>query len=244
MDMKKLAIFDLDGTLFRWQLYHELVFELKNRGVFSEETASKLDTALVDWQAKKRSWREYEREVIDALELHLAILEVEMFDDVAQTIVQRSGHKIYNYTKKLLDRLKHDGYYLLAISGSQQEIAEAFAKQYGFDDCIGALYERKDGGFTGQIIRRVPGRKHDIIAEFLADNPDITLDKSVAIGDSEGDISMLDMVERPIAFNPSAQLLDMAFEKNWEIVIERKSLAYTLKKGPDGSHVLAHTDRF
>jgi FMN phosphatase YigB (HAD superfamily) len=32
---KKLAIFDIDGTLFRWQLYHELIYRLKDQGYFS-----------------------------------------------------------------------------------------------------------------------------------------------------------------------------------------------------------------
>lgn len=241
---QKVAFFDLDGTFFRWQLYLELVFELKERDVFDAETATKLNESFVAWQGKKRPWRDFEITTIQAFESVLTNLTTDTFDDAAQAVVSRSGHRIYNYTKKLLDTLKLKGYYTLAISGSHQEIAGLFAEKYGFDECIGAIYERQDTRFTGNISRFVPGRKHEIIEEFLSVNPDKTLKGSVAIGDSEGDISMLEMVDRPIAFNPSADLLEEAKRRGWEIVIERKSLAYTLKKGDDGPYVLAQTDHF
>lgn len=237
----RLAIFDLDGTLFRWQLYHELVFELKNRDVFSPNTATELDNALIGWQARRLKWHDYEMKVVRALEPAIAALTPEFFEDAAHAVVERSGHKIYNYTKRLLDELKADGYYCLAISGSQQEIAEAFAEQYGFDACIGALYERQNGRFTGTIERYVPGRKHEIIREFLTKHPDLTLDGSVAIGDSGGDISMLEMVERAIAFNPSDDLLGVAQAHGWDVVIERKNVVYIMRKGSNGAYLLADT---
>lgn len=239
---QRIAFFDLDGTFFRWQLYHELAFELKDRGIFSRETALQLDEALIAWQSKQKPWREYELKVIEALEPSIELLETNLFEEAARSVVLRSGHKIYHYSKKLLDELRQKDYFTLAISGSQQEVAEIFAKKYGFDACIGALYERIDGRFTGGVTRRVPGRKHEIITEFLKENPSITLEGSIAIGDSGGDISMLKMAERPIAFNPSPELFEEALRHKWEIVIERKNIAYTLEEGENGSRILAKTD--
>lgn len=241
---QKVAFFDLDGTFFRWQLYHELVFELKDRNVFDHQTAHHLEAALVAWQSKQLSWHDYEMKVIKALEPALESLETHLYEKAAEAVISRSGHKIYNYTNRLLNTLKQEGYYTLAISGSQQEIAEAFAQKYGFDECIGALYERKDGKFTGSVVRYVPGRKHEIIQEFLGSHPELTLENSVAVGDSEGDSSMLEMVSRPIAFNPSSGLFKQAEHAGWEIVIERKNMAYTLKKDDNGHLVLAKTDIF
>lgn len=242
--MKKLAIFDIDGTLFRWQLYHELVFELKDEGIFDVATAEKLDTALYEWQAKKRNWYDYEMEIVYAFEPVIKTLDPAIYEDVVKRVISKSGHKTYAYTMRLLEKLRQDGYFMLAISGSQQEVAGAFAKQLGFDDCIGALYERGDNGFTGEIVRRVPGRKHEIIKEYLRENPDLILDGSVAVGDSDGDISMLEMVTHPIAFNPSPELLSVAQEKGWDIVVERKNVAYIIKRNSDGLFVLEKTDRF
>ena len=242
---QKLACFDLDGTFFRWQLYHELVFELKDTAkVFNDETAAALDQALIAWQSKQQTWRDYEMQVVSAFEPIVGSLDPAIFDRSAAAVVSRSGHKVYNYTKNLLDRLKQEDYFTLAISGSQQEIIEPFTEQYGFDACIGALYERVDGRFTGTVARYVPGRKHEIINDFLQAHPTITLDGSVAVGDSEGDISMLEMVEHPIAFNPSSGLLDTATSRGWEVVIERKNIAYTLAKDNNGQYLLEKTDSF
>jgi HAD superfamily phosphoserine phosphatase-like hydrolase len=242
--MKKLAVFDIDGTLFRWQLFHELVFELKSRGFFSAAEAEALDTALLSWQAKHVSWRDYEGLVIKTIDANLQIITPSDLEAAAQAVVQRSGHKIYNYTARLLRQLHTDGYHTLALSASQQEVADQFAARYEFDDCIAATYERtSDGKYTGIKSRIVHGRKHELIEEFLNQHPEVTLDGSVAVGDSDGDISMLELATVPIAFNPSEDLLKQAIEHGWKIVIERKNIAYTLESH-DGSVVLAQTDSF
>ncbi len=241
---QKIAFFDLDGTLFRWQLYHELVFELKNQGVFDHEVAESLDQALIDWQAKRGTWNGYESEVINAFQAVLPSLKPSQFDNAVQIVAGRSGHKIYNYTKQLLDSLKGADYYTLAISGSQQEIAATFARQYGFDDCIATVYERNNGRFTGNITRFTPDKKHQLINEFLKTHPNIILQGSIAIGDSESDISMLEMVDRPIAFNPSEKLLSEALNQGWEIVIERKNIAYTLQMSDNNRFELTKTKAF
>ena len=241
---QKVAFFDLDGTLFRWQLFHELVFELKALGVFDDDTARELDDSLIKWQGKAVSWNEYETVLMTGLKKHLVGMSVTTFEKAAKNVVSRSGHKIYNYTKRLADALKADGYFLLAVTGSYQEVAEPFARQYGFDDCIGALLPRENGIFTApDSARKVYGQKAERIQEYFADE-DFTLKDSLAIGDSEGDVDMLRLAERAIAFNPSQELLDIATEEGWDIVIERKNLAYTLEKGSDGSYILAKTDRF
>lgn len=241
--MKPVALFDLDGTLFRWQLFHELVFELKNQGVFDAETAESLESALVKWQGKEFDWAEYETILIEGMKKHLTGMPVDVFEAAAVAVVDHSGHKIYNYTRRLAVELKEKGYFLLAVTGSYQEIAEPFARRYGFDDCIGALLPREHGVFTApDSVRVVFGQKEARIREYL-EGKDLTLEGSVAVGDSGGDISMLELATTPIAFNPSEELLEIAMERGWQVVIERKNIAYSLR--PDnGLYVLETTDRF
>jgi HAD superfamily hydrolase (TIGR01490 family) len=241
---QRIAFFDLDGTLFRWQLFHEIVFELKDSKQFDDETADELDEALIKWQGKEFDWTTYENLLINGLKKHLPGMSVEIFEAAARKVVDRSGHKIYNYTRHLADSLKDDGYFLLAVTGSYQEIAEPFALRYGFDDCIGAVLARENGIFTtGNSSRVVYGQKAERIREFM-ETGDYTLKGSVAVGDSGGDLGMLELVERPIAFNPSEDLLEIALKNDWEIVIERKNIAYQLQKDSDGHVVLAKTDRY
>lgn len=238
----KFAAFDIDGTLFRWQLFHELVFTLKGMGCFDDETSKGLDEAFLAWRSWKMPFDEYEMYVVRAIENNLASLPPTGFDRAAHTIVKKSGHKVYKYTRDLIATLKDEGYHLIAISGSQQEIIEPFAELYGFDGCIGALYERKDGMFTGDKIRHVPGNKATLLREYVASHG-LSFSGSIAVGDSAGDIAMLEIVEQPVAFNPAHNLMEHARAQGWKIVIERKNVAYELGKGQDGLYLLEKTDR-
>jgi phosphoserine phosphatase len=40
---QKFAVFDIDGTLFRWQLFHELVAELGNQDLFPKDVATTVE---------------------------------------------------------------------------------------------------------------------------------------------------------------------------------------------------------
>lgn len=238
---RKLAIFDLDGTVYRWQLYHELVFTLKDKEMFSPEAADQLDTAYDAWKNRQTSFDNYERQVIDTLVGSMTRIPPHVFDEAAQEVSERSGRKTYRYTLELMRKLKEDGYFLLAVSGSQQEVAELFARKFNFDDCIGSLYERDGNQFTGNIVRFIPGNKDIYIKEY-ADTHGFTLDDSVAVGDTGGDISMLDLVDHPIAFNPNGELLKVAQERGWKIVVERKNVALTLETDEHGHTSLTSTD--
>jgi phosphoserine phosphatase len=83
------------------------------------------------------------------------------------------------------------------------------------------------------------GRKAVILQELVNEHG-FSLEGSVAIGDSDGDIELLSAVEKPIAFNPSEGLFEHAKTAGWPIVIERKNIAYHLER-KDDALVLAKT---
>ena len=80
-------------------------------------------------------------------------------------------------------------------------------------------------------------RQPDKIRELMSTHHAILAD-SIAVGDSEGDIPMLEMVEQPIAFNPTKELFEHAREAGWKVVVERKNVVYQLEPG-HGSFLLA-----
>lgn len=235
---RPLAVFDIDGTLFRWQLYYEVVLRFLDEGLITEPDATKVRAAYTQWQSRVGTFHDFEMIAISALDNHLVSIDMKAFERTVSAVLADSSHRVYSYSRNLAKQLKDEGYFLLAISGSMQEIAEPFAKQYGFDECLGWLYERSSGAFTGKTIRRTVGNKAQLLNEYVNANG-FTLEKSLAIGDSGGDIDMLGLVERPIAFNPSEELLDEAAKQGWEIVVERKNIAYSLQKGTDGTYLLA-----
>ena len=216
-----VAIFDIDGTFFRWQLFHELVFQLKDMGCFSEKISKKLDDTFLNWQALKASWAEYEDQVVTAIEESIKSINPKQVEEAAQKIIDKSGHEVYAFTAQLAQKLKKDGYFLLAITGSQQEVAELFAKKHGFDDCIGLVHERENEQYTGKYARFVVNNKLSLAKEYITEHS-------------------LSLVTHPIAFNPSKELLNEAQLRKWPIIIERKNIMYRLEMDQNG-YKLAET---
>ena len=243
MTKQKLAIFDLDGTLFRWQLYHELVYALKDKGCFPPEVADKLDEAFLGWTSRHTSFHDYEMQMLTLFLDQLRTVPTHVFDETAREIVKSSGHKVYRYTLELLKTLQKQGYFVMALSGSQQEVVGHFAELYGFDAWIGSLYERGEEYFTGNTLRHVPSSKAQLITAY-ADEHGFDLDGALAIGDSGSDVSLLELVGHPIAFNPAGDLLTAARERQWQIVVERKNIAYSMRVNDDGELVVTDTTAY
>lgn len=226
---KKLAVFDIDGTLFRWQLFHELVAELGRQQLFPKEVVESIEEKFFEWRALKATWADYEEKVVHAIQTYIVQIPPEKLNECAQIVVNQSGHKVYNYTSNLVNKLKNERYFLLALTGSQQEIAELFARKHGFDECIGSLMKKDgNGNFTTEYERFVVGNKSKILQEFAMNNDFDLSNDSYGIGDSAGDAEILQNVTNPIVFNPDEGLLKIAQAKGWPVVIERKNIAYTM----------------
>lgn len=239
--MKKMALFDIDGTVFRWQLFFSVVFVLKDWGAFDEATANSIDDNFRSWQARELAWDSFKDIVVNALLDNITSIDVATYEKACQHVMETEGHKVYAYTTKLIRELKAEDYDVIAITGSAQNIAQPFADRYGFTRCIGEKYIEKDGKFTGEI-EYVFDRKDKIIHD-LVEKEGYTFEGSVAIGDSGSDVVMLELAERPIAFNPDGKLLDISLERGWEVVVERKNIAYHLTKDEHGHIVLAQADK-
>lgn len=238
--MKKFAVFDIDGTLYRWQLFHSLVQELTDLRVI--QGYGLLNDAWHEWRGNRASFEKYEATLMnDVLLKSLPGMKTDVFEAACVAVVESTGHKVHRYTLKLLNDMKAQGYTIIAISGSQQELIGRFCALYDFDVAIGAVYERNGDVFTGKVSRPTYGHKAEILNSLVKEHNLTWLD-SLAIGDTKSDIDVLKLVEKPIAFYPTIELLEEAKNNSWPIVIERKNLAYHLKAEPNGSIVLAKTD--
>ncbi|MEK9196460.1 MAG: HAD family phosphatase [Patescibacteria group bacterium] len=224
---RKFAVFDIDGTLIRWQLYHAVVDKLASGGYLGERAKDKLHQARMIWKNREHSeaFADYEAVLIDVFESALTTLEPKQFDDMVDDVIDQYKDQVYTYTRNLLHDLKSKGYFLLAISGSHQELVEKLAKYYGFDDWAGTKYERGKS-FSGEKFI-ASHNKQSLLKQMIKEH-DLTLENSYAVGDSTSDAEMLEIIENPIAFNPNQTLLDIAKSKKWPIVLERKNVVYRL----------------
>lgn len=228
MNERKFAVFDFDGTLIRWQLYHAIVDELVKEKLVDKKSYQSVKDARHRWKirASENAFREYEMELVNCYQQALPNILPKQLDKAVEKVFDEHKEQVYVYTRELVKELKNKGYFLVAISGSHREAVELVAKHYGFNDWVGTKFEVVNGKFTGKY--QLASREKEIILRKLIEEYNLTLENSVGVGDSESDIPMLEMVENPIAFNPNKKLLNYAQDKGWKIVAERKNVVYEL----------------
>jgi HAD superfamily hydrolase (TIGR01490 family) len=225
---RRFAVFDIDGTIIRWQLVHATMDALGRTKHIAPEDYKTLREARKRWKnrTKGSSFMAYQDELIRVIHKNMAGLPVSAFEAATHSIFDEYKDQVYLYTRELIKDLKSQGYLLFAVSGSHEEAVGLLAEYYGFDDYVATVYERENGKLTGGI-QAITGGKDKLVLRLMKKH-NASLKGSIAVGDSEGDIGMLNLVEQPIAFNPSKKLFQEASAKGWRVVLERKSVIYEL----------------
>jgi len=151
------------------------------------------------------------------------------FTRTSKIVVSRYRNRVYLFTRELIKELKKKDYFLLAISNSPKGILDVFCSEFGFDKVYGRLYELSTNKhFTGKIVDEyMIANKANILRRAVRKN-NLTLKDSVGVGDTEGDIAFLKLVDNPICFNPNMKLYRHGKRARWSIVVERKDVIYEL----------------
>jgi HAD superfamily hydrolase (TIGR01490 family) len=224
-----LAVFDVDGTLFRRGLMPELTRRLVDEGVFSERVREELSEDYYAWVERRGSYETYDELVVELFLRELGGVSVAELQRAARAEVEAHGRRLHIYTRDMARRLKEAGYHLIAISGSPQEILDLVLKPLGFDRAWGTVLAQDEGRYTGEVLQDPFKNKRRVLEEFLED-ANVGLEGSVGMGDTLSDVGFLELVQTPIAFNPNSSLFDVARQRGWPIVVERKDVIYNLQK--------------
>jgi HAD superfamily hydrolase (TIGR01490 family) len=227
----KLALFDIDGTIFRSSLLIELINGLVEDGIMPLTAKKEAEREFKAWLDRRGHYEDYIKKVIA---IHLKYIAGKSFVEVtasAEQTIKHLRHRVYRFTRDLIARLKKQNYHLVTISGSPTYIVSKYAKMMGFTAYFGSEYEVKDGYFTGGVLNLGTFYKKALVLKdyLAAKNIKVDFKNSIAVGDTESDIAMLALVGRPIAFNPNLELASYARRKKWEVVVERKDAIYSLK---------------
>lgn len=227
--MQKVAIFDIDGTIFRSSLLIELVEALIEKGIFDVSVRAQYHEKELQWLNRKGDYESYIMAVVGVFMKNITGVDISDFDSAARLVNERYENRTYRYPRELIAQLKAQGYYLLAISQSPKGVLNDFCMKLGFDKVYGRIYEVNESGyFTGHVVdEEVICDKANIVRHVIEKNI-LTLEGSIGVGDTEGDISMLALVHNPICFNPNMRLYHHAKEQGWQIVVERKDVIYKL----------------
>ena len=229
MDKRRVAAFDIDGTVFRSSLLIELVERLIDKDIFPQDSREAYEDERRKWLDRKGDYESYIGKVVQVFAAQLKGAPYEEVKNIAGEVIEEKRDRVYRYTRDLIKDLKQKSYFLLAVSHSPKFIADGFGYEAGFDNVYGTFYATgASGNFTGEIEdAELIANKAAILTRAVR-KEGLTLEGSVGVGDTESDIGMLEMVERPIAFNPNQALYTHAKRRGWPVVVERKDVIYEI----------------
>ena len=222
-------MFDVDGTIFRSSLLIELVDALWQEDIFPAHVPQEYNDAFDAWLERRGSYEDYINAVVKVFDANLNGVPYADFLRIAERVALFHQNRTYRFTRDLVRELKRKNYYLLAISQSPKTILDGFCKDLGFDKVYGRIYESDEKEvLTGKVVYQDLIEDKGKVLTRAIQKENLTLSGSVGVGDTDGDISFLAMVSRPVCFNPNKKLYQYAKRRGWEIVVERKDVVYKL----------------
>lgn len=226
---RRVAVFDVDGTIFRSSLLIQLVSRLIEKGAFPASTRAVYEREYERWLNREGDYQEYIDAVVRAFVGHLKGLHYSALADAAKEIVDEQWKRTYRYPRELLKELKDKGYFLLAVSHSPKTVLDKFCPRLGFDKVYGMIYETGPQDlFTGNVVDQHLIMNKAAIVRRAVEKENLTLAHSIGVGDTESDVPLLEVVAKPICFNPNQKLYRTAKRLGWKVIVERKDVIYEL----------------
>lgn len=208
MKSYEIIIFDMDGVLTEeassWNKIHEY-FGVENSKDLEEYTMGKIN------------YREFmRRDIVKWPKVHISEIE---------KIFLGSKPKIIKGAKKTINELKNKEYKIGLVSAGLDILANKIGNYLDIDYILAnGLEIDRDGNLTGEGICRVELLRKDKTLVNLSKKIGVPLSKLAAIGDSKYDISMLELADFSIAFNPK----DEEIKKVVDVVIEGNDISKIL----------------
>ncbi len=210
---RQIAFFDIDKTAYDGFLLFPMIDAQARAGFISSVSQDAINGVLREFESGGIDYAEMVRQTLNQYARSLAGRRVDDALETTRRYLVGEGNKFYPYVEQVIGQIRgtHDVFF---VTAEPQFVADATKDIYEANGAISTVFTTRDGVFTGEIDSALSSGQHkaDAIAHLLAGH---RLDRSLAFGDSEGDIGMLDAVEYAICVNPSKGLLDVAQEKQW-----------------------------
>jgi phosphoserine phosphatase len=223
MEKTKLAVLDVDGTLFDGTLGIDLIKSLVQAGIFPQEEAIKIASLYQKYEDGSGDKDEITKQISQIYADSMQGNSVARVKDVAQKTWMKVQANIFDSTHELVSRLKNQGYEIVLISGSPIEMITLFAQETKIPktNLIAGCLSTQTGHYTNQIIHH-PGtaeQKIQLLDEYITSRQiEVDWTKSIGMGNNERDLLVLQRCGNSIAFEPNEALQTLAVKHTWKIL--------------------------
>jgi phosphoserine phosphatase len=208
----KLALFDLDGTLTKeksiWQYIH---VKLGKWYGFADRFQERFLAGDISYE----QFCELDAQVWKGM-------RVEELMKIVETV------PFYPGVDELINHLKKKGLKLGMVSSGLSVLSDWVHRRYGFDYSVSNDLIHENGTLTGKVRIQVYYDQKAAWVGKILNQFGVRPEESIAIGDSLGDMDMLQMAGFSVAFNSSCQDLDQIAD----VCIKNENLAEIIPRLP------------
>ncbi len=181
---RRLIAFDMDSTLIQTEVIDELAYKAGKGEEVSQITREAMQGEL-DFK--------------QSLSKRVALLEglsTTVLDEVAAHMPLTEG------AERLISNLKILGYKVAILSGGFDYFGQVLKSKLNLDYLYANVLEMESGCLTGRLKGEiVDGPKKAELLSHLANEENISLEQTIAVGDGANDLPMLDLAGLGIAFH-------------------------------------------
>lgn len=232
-EMTVAAFFDIDGTIYREGLITEVFKKMVTHEIISAENwTNDVKYAYTAWDRRVGEYDDYLSRMIEIFKKATVGMSSEHIDFIAQKVIEQKGERVYQFTRREIEKHKKAGHKIIAISGSPDALVKYMAEKYQFDDWRGTIYHTDAlGNYTGQITPMWDSVSKQKAMLELRDKYQLDLSQCYSYGDTNGDLTMFQNTGYPHAINPTKELLENIQKDNdlmhrIKIIVERKNVIY------------------
>ena len=235
MSRRVAAFFDIDGTIYREGLITEVFKKMVTHEIVDQKRwHDEVKPAYMAWDRRQGDYDTYLSRMVEVFQQTTVGISSEHVNFIAKKVIEQKGDRVYQFTRREIERHRKEGNLIIAISGSPDALVREMAEKYRFDDWRGSLYKTDEQGhYTGEIVPMWDSVSKLKALKEMVERYELDLSQCWAYGDTNGDFTMLSAVGHPTAINPTRELLlhiaaDEALSRRARVVVERKDVIYNL----------------
>lgn len=212
-----LALFDLDNTLIAGDSDHGWGEFLVGKKIVDADYYKQMnDQFYQDYQNGQLDMSAY-------LEFSLAPLGKLSYAELkrlhSQFMVEVIEPLWLAKAETLLQKHRDSGDTLMVITSTNRFVVEPICNKLGVEHLIATELEQQNDQYTGQV-SGIPSYKEGKVTRLnqWLEHSGLDMAGSSFYSDSINDLSLLEIVDRPVAVDPCPQLREAALQRGWDII--------------------------